>query len=383
MRGQDDESRPLFLLVSINSIFNIPLNRYVIETLNEMGDVHVIDCKLPTEITPPKNVTRRVIKDFTHDAASFDAQSLAFKVSKYSYCLYQILRTTTRKNVVIYCYDLLLLKVLSPLRAILDFRGWKLVYHQYELIEISEQRHPDLQTFQPDLMVFPEVNRANYFVEHVFGKKRNPQRVCILPNTNSGDRFQIAEDTARELNAWANGRMVIGHVGRVGPDHFFNVIQHLVEQCSADDSCFLILGRPHAKLMATLQELNRRENIRVIDEVPHRELGSYYSVMDLGLILYKPVDLNFDFCAPNKLYEYWANGVPVLAHKLRGLEDIFPSEEFGRTLDLSNVSAVGNCVNQMIADKESTKISNALFRDTVSIDKFLSHFRDSIESLVH
>ena len=45
------------------------------------------------------------------------------------------------------------------------------------------------------------------------------------------------------------------------------------------------------------------------------------------------MDYNYDFCAPNKLYEYWSYGIPVFAHKLNGLTKLFEKEEYGLLFD--------------------------------------------------
>jgi glycosyltransferase involved in cell wall biosynthesis len=86
--------------------------------------------------------------------------------------------------------------------------------------------------------------------------------------------------------------------------------------------------------------------IKCLPTVPHGELNELYSSYDVGLILYKPIDLNTELAAPNKLYEFWANGLPVLAPKLSGLCSQIDNPVFGVMVDLRSSADVTNALTR-------------------------------------
>ena len=65
-----------------------------------------------------------------------------------------------------------------------------------------------------------------------------------------------------------------------------------------------------AAIAAFIEGLNC-EHIRVLPEVGYYALPSVLNQYDVGLILYKGLSRNFEFNAPNKLFEYLASGLDV------------------------------------------------------------------------
>ena len=64
------------------------------------------------------------------------------------------------------------------------------------------------------------------------------------------------------------------------------------------------------------------EHIRVLPEVSYYELPAVLNRYDVGLILYKGLSRNFEYNAPNKLFEYLACGLDVWYPKtLKGIQE--------------------------------------------------------------
>jgi glycosyltransferase involved in cell wall biosynthesis len=72
--------------------------------------------------------------------------------------------------------------------------------------------------------------------------------------------------------------------------------------------------------------------IRFIPPVPHQELPHWTAGAALGVIPYENVCLNHWFCTPNKLWEYPASGVPVLASPFPEMEKLIAAHGIGRLL---------------------------------------------------
>lgn len=60
----------------------------------------------------------------------------------------------------------------------------------------------------------------------------------------------------------------------------------------------------------------RSDRIRFLEPVPHADLPHWISRATLGAVLYEGTGLNQRYCLPNKIWEFAAAGVPVVARDL-------------------------------------------------------------------
>ena len=86
-----------------------------------------------------------------------------------------------------------------------------------------------------------------------------------------------------------------------------------------------------------LSEAKRSEdkgfkNINVLGSVPRSELESWSAGADLGAIPYPPSCMNHLYCTPNKLWEYPAAGVPIIATDLEEITQRITAHGCGLTL---------------------------------------------------
>ena len=125
-----------------------------------------------------------------------------------------------------------------------------------------------------------------------------------------------------------NDRRVIGHVGSIGPKHFLYTLAEMIETLP-EDKFYLIIGGNSPEVEEVLSPLSQKKRLSSW-HLSHEELGKYYQLIDIGLVLYRGLDLNFEYCNSNKLYEYWSYGIKVMAHQLQGLTPIFQSDWHGR-----------------------------------------------------
>jgi len=63
-------------------------------------------------------------------------------------------------------------------------------------------------------------------------------------------------------------------------------------------------------------------NIHWLEPVPPEDVLSMTAGADIGLSLIEDISLSYRFCLPNKLFEYWLAGIPVIASNLPDQADI-------------------------------------------------------------
>ncbi len=92
------------------------------------------------------------------------------------------------------------------------------------------------------------------------------------------------------------------------------------------------------------------DRVAFIEPAPMSELLSATAGADLGVIPYRNVGLNNFFTSPNKLFEYCAAGVPVVASRFPELVRIVEGRDVGRTFDPESPADIAAAVNAVLGD---------------------------------
>lgn len=84
------------------------------------------------------------------------------------------------------------------------------------------------------------------------------------------------------------------------------------------------------------------------EPVSERELVAAASVADVGVIPYEPKSINNRHCGPNKLSQYMAAGIPVLANDLTFVRSILETGQCGLAIDFTNRRRFVHTVNRLV-----------------------------------
>ncbi|MGN6436120.1 MAG: glycosyltransferase [Agriterribacter sp.] len=282
-----------------------------------------------------KEVAKHIPISGVKNYKALNSQSFLNKIWKYVAIISKYL-SVIRADAVIYTPDFQVLAIGIGFKKLLRLRKWQFIYHQFEVVEdkhltgvnklLWEFLKKNVQSVR--LYIFPEENRQKYFNAIVSDKTKN---FLIFANT-----CEAENNTSYRHPAFKNipsSAIVFGHVGNMGTEHYFKQFIEIIEATVSYTNVFhVVVGRFSDAVRRELQKV-RNANLILLEEVPHAELKTIYPFIDYGFILYRGVDVNFEYCAPNKLYEYWSYGIPVIAHPLSGLRKIFDTSIKGKLVD--------------------------------------------------
>lgn len=324
----------------------MPVCRFVIELVASRFSLSIAECKIRGTYDFSQYGKVSYLSSFNTNKG-FGNQSLYTRLIKYMRLHWYIFYTFFIKGVnILYTPEIHVLTVFFKLNNIFK-REVQVIYHQLELQDLSQLNGNNLKLWQYvlknvkqiKLCIFPEVNRLYYFCEQT---GFSIEDCIVFPNScKDDDRTAIKPETLQNI---PEEDLVIAHCGNVGENHYLTDFLNFVNYMSADKTIhFVMIGRFSERVEKMFTKVIN-SNFHVIGEVPHSELGSYYSFIDIGFILYRGVDLNFEYCAPNKLYEYWSYGIYVLGHPLKGLLNVIDDNRVGMLLDLEDIHAIKKAV---------------------------------------
>ena len=169
-------------------------------------------------------------------------------------------------------------------------------------------------------VVVCEETRA-YLVRYWFGLNRLPY---IMPNKPYGLRAirrtePTCEQTRKAIEQIQDKKFIIYQGIFQNVDYMTELAKALKEINSV--YYLVIMGFDLYKTNMYQKIHSIYDKVIQLDSLPaplHLEVTSY---ADIGLVFYEGDTLNRAYCAPNKIYEYSAFGIPSLGNKIPGLEN--------------------------------------------------------------
>lgn len=233
----------------------------------------------------------------------------------------------------------------------------------HELHEKSKrQLHAIGRVIQEALCVFmPEYSRTSIYQVWFHLKRRPtvlPNKPYFLPPVEELTALQSKYASQLKL---LQGKKVILYQGHIGPDRDLTAYVEAVSELG-DEYVFLLVGSDGG-MLKKYKAIN--PTIVHIDYLPAPEYLFFTSIAHIGILGYSPVSLNNIFCAPNKIFEYAAYGLPVIGNDIPGL------------FFLINQYAAGSVVDE----KDKQSIKQAIIHIEADYDKYARGARCLFESV--
>ena len=93
------------------------------------------------------------------------------------------------------------------------------------------------------------------------------------------------------------------------------------------------------------------DRIRFVDSVPADRLPAYTASADLGVTLLQDTCLNHRFALPNKLFQYFMAGLPVIASDLPEIRRVVAPHDTGILVESGNRTALVAALRRAVAEK--------------------------------
>lgn len=192
----------------------------------------------------------------------------------------------------------------------------------------------------------PEYNRTILYKVWFHLERRPfvlPNKPYFLPSES-----EIRNARARYQSIFSNleGKKVILYQGGISKvrnlDSFI-----IAAKALGDDFMFVLLGPNQNGTVETLKPLWK--NVYHIDFIPAPDYLAITSQAYIGIVSYVPNTLNNAYCAPNKMYEYGAFGVPMLGNDIPGLKQI-EDLHAGVLVDETDINSIANAYNKIIEE---------------------------------
>ena len=159
--------------------------------------------------------------------------------------------------------------------------------------------------------------------------------------------------------------------GSFGDDRNLNTFAEAIEQLS-DICCMYIMGRENTY---SKQLCNEYTSVRSIPFLPPPYHLLITKEADIGILPYIPKKyeyyhiLNAVYCAPNKLYEYSAFGLPMIGTDVPGISEPFSKYGMGCILNDFCIGEIKDKIHIINTHYDEMSIASKCFFEDTDLDK--------------
>jgi len=243
-------------------------------------------------------------------------------------------------------------------------KGAKIVYRAHELYTeafklpfISFWRWLESQLLKRvDTTITPNDERAEImYVE--YGAKVKPTVVMNCPRYKPPIFSTLLQDYLKEQGY--TEQFIVLFQGRLVS---YNGVEELISAAQYfEDGIKLILIGPITleylkQLEANIKQLALKDKVLIHESVPYADLPQITASANIGVVLYRNINRNSYFCAPNKLFEYFMAGLPVISSNFPGLIQLVENEGCGLVVDPDNPQKIAAAVNFIYSNPEKAEL---------------------------
>lgn len=255
-------------------------------------------------------------------------------------------------------------------------RGKDYYFTIYELHERGfHNRKIEIAAKRARKVIVPEYCRA-----HIMKSRYNLERLpIIMPNKSeiAIDNAELSEDALKAIASLRRlklkGYRIVVYMGGLGPER---PLEPFLSAISKSEKYILaIMGRNNLYL-ADLQKKypDKMVYLGAFSPPEHICVAKY---ADIGLLNYVSINqkqgLNALFCAPNKIYEYTALGLPVLGNDIPGLKFDIVMNKCGLVVDYNDSDSVLEALEEIEGNYESYSARAKNYYLSTDVDKILEH----------
>ena len=226
---------------------------------------------------------------------------------------------------------------------------------------------------QANAVVVPEINRA-YIQKTWWGLSKTPY---VLPNKMDLETIENVPDYVTSIvNEIRNEpRKVVLYQGIFASDRNLDKFADAIDELK-DEYCLFLMGEDSEYRQKLCKE---HKNVKYLGYIqpPYHLLVTKYA--HIGLLPYSTSSqlahysiLNALYCAPNKIFEYAACGLPMIGSNVLGLRYPFEQYGIGYVCETQSIDEIKDSIKEIISNYDEMKGNCIDFYNSVDMDAIVN-----------
>ncbi len=264
----------------------------------------------------------------------------------------------TAKNIVgdIYlAHDLPMLPIAANLAKL---HNKKLVYDCHEFYPFQDFSHKESKIWQQLEKKHIHDCDAVITVNPSLAKKikdyHNLKKIHVIENSlNSAGNISHQENIFHRKFKLQTQDLVVLFQGNLAKNKHLETLIKAIPLLQNKNIHLIIMG--NGPLKCELQRISSPSQIHFHSAVSQDKLLQYTASANAGIIPYQATCLNNQFCTPNKLYEFIAAGIPIIATDLPELRRIITENYIGLVGNNETPKKMAALIDDFFQDPEKIK----------------------------
>ncbi len=171
------------------------------------------------------------------------------------------------------------------------------------------------------------------------------------------NKTEIKNRIYKQLGMNINQKLII-YQGAINKDR--GIEEAILAMNWIENSKLLIIGFGdiYDEIWKLIQQQKLENKVILLHRISFEKLKPYTLAADLGISLEKDTNLNYRFSLPNKMFDYIAAEIPVLASALPEITKIFQQYEIGDLLTSHEPAHIAEKINFMLNNQDGNAIWN-------------------------
>jgi glycosyltransferase involved in cell wall biosynthesis len=106
-----------------------------------------------------------------------------------------------------------------------------------------------------------------------------------------------------------------------------------------------------SEMQSLIKKLNLDTRVKLLAPVPYEQIKEYLSEADIGVVTYLPYPNNMS-CLSNKVFEYMACGLPVVAPDFPLYRELVNSVGFGILVDTTSPENIAEAIEKLMVNPD-------------------------------
>jgi glycosyltransferase involved in cell wall biosynthesis len=150
-------------------------------------------------------------------------------------------------------------------------------------------------------------------------------------------------------------RLIALYQGNMEPNRGLMEMVFAADFVPEVDFVFIGLERPYKEKLKEAAAQSKHKNVFILPQIPHEDLWQYTHSADFGFIQTQPFCLSFACAEANKIFEYMAAEIPVIASAIRGHKRLAKETDAILLTDPYNPQSIADAVKILLENPERRK----------------------------
>lgn len=158
----------------------------------------------------------------------------------------------------------------------------------------------------------------------------------------------------RSYRQTLNEKLVFLYQGNFAPDRGLEEVVKAWSKLSPVNAVLKLRGPDSESKTALIQFVNKLgcDSIEFVPAVSEDDLVEAAMEADVGIIPYKPVNINYEYCCPNKLSQYLHAGLAVVTNDLKYVSNVVQEFDVGYVYSSEDIDRMTKVFEQILFNRD-------------------------------